>query len=61
MHKDNAWEDRKEMMAHFLIQIGVRGVSDGAAKDAAAILAHCHGRSLQPAEAHSELHSFKTR
>ena len=61
MHKDNAWEDKKEMMADFLIQIGVRHVSDPTAKDALAILAHCHGRSLQPGEAYTELHSFKTK
>eukprot|EP00959_Pyramimonas_sp_CCMP1952_P066591 1389943-Pyramimonas_sp.AAC.1 len=52
---------KKETMADFLTQIGARHPSDPTVKDALAILSHCHGRSLQPDEAHDQLHKFKLK
>ena len=61
MDKDNSWEMKKETMADFLMQIGVRHPSDPTVKDVLAILSHCHGRSLLPDEAYDQLHKFKLK
>lgn len=62
MNTDNSWESKLEHMGDFMVKIlGLRHPSDSTVKDAIAILAHCHPRTLQPNEAYNCIHAFKTK